>query len=176
MKGLFWGFVLVSLNYNLTLPTGGMLNLLPPWVGFIILFIKAGKLEEESYLFSKTKPWSVILGVYSLILWVTAALNIQTGIIGWIFSMASIAAQVYMLWLFIVAIRDVERNRDRDLGCKRLRRGWVAVLICSVIAGLSSLIPAIAPPALMANTIAIVVFMVIFYQTCDAYRIMTIAD
>ena len=176
MKGLFWGFILVYLNCNLPLPTGGILNVLPPWAGFILLFIMAGRLAQESHLFLKTRPWSIVLAVYGLVLWVVAILKIDMGIIGWVLAMASIAAQVYLLWLFICAIRDVERNRDGDLGCKRLRSCWVAILITSVIEAVSSLIPPLIGPAAMANMIAILVFLVMFHGTCGQYRILTIAD
>ena len=99
MKGLFWGFILVYLNCNLPLPTGGILNVLPPWVGFLVLFIAAGRLQEESLLFLKTRPWSVGLGVYGLILWVVAIFQIDMGVAGWGLAMISIRRRIRLKYL-----------------------------------------------------------------------------
>ena len=41
MKKVFWGFFFVYLNFNLTL-NGHALNLLPDFVGYILLFQAAG--------------------------------------------------------------------------------------------------------------------------------------
>lgn len=178
MKGLFWGLILVYLNCNIGLPNGGALNLLPPWIGFWLLFRGAERLaQKESPLFEKTRVWSMVLGIYSLLMWLMTLLGVAPGgLIGWVLSMAVVVLQLYLLWLFIVAIDDVEQRRKVDLGCMRLRKGWVAMAICSVVVCLAFQIPAIGILALVANTIALVVFLVLLYQTGTAYGLVTMTD
>lgn len=69
MKKVFWGFFFIYLNFNLTL-NGFTLNLLPDFVGYLLLYQAAGTLAGESGRFPKLRPFSVAMAVY-------------TGICGW---------------------------------------------------------------------------------------------
>ena len=178
MKRPLWGLILVYLNCNIGLPNGGALNLLPPWIGFWLLFRGAGRLaQKESPLFEKTRVWSIVLGIYSLAMWLMTLLGAAPGgLVGWVLSMAVIVVQLYLLWLFLVAIDDMEQRRKVDLGGKRLRKGWVAMAICSVAVCLTFQFSIIAVPVLLANIIATVVYLVFFFQTSTAYGLMTMTD
>ena len=47
MKGIFWGFFLIFINFYVTI-NGHTLNLLPTFAGYILLYRAAGELLGES--------------------------------------------------------------------------------------------------------------------------------
>ncbi len=55
MKGIFWGFFLIFINFYVTI-NGHTLNLLPTFAGYILLYRAAGELLGESGRFGKLRP------------------------------------------------------------------------------------------------------------------------
>ena len=52
------------------------LQLLPDWVGFILLYAACNELESESDMFQKPRPFCLGLAVYTGILWLLDLLGI----------------------------------------------------------------------------------------------------
>ena len=65
----FWGFFFIYLNFNLSI-NAHTLNVLPEFVGYFLLLQGLRELEEESGVFSDTRPFVVGMTVYTAILWV----------------------------------------------------------------------------------------------------------
>ena len=71
MRKLFWGFFFIYLNFNLNLNQYS-LNILPNFVGYILLLQGMKQLEEESRFFRRARPFAVGMAVYEAILWIGA--------------------------------------------------------------------------------------------------------
>ena len=69
MKKLFWGFFFIYLNFNLNFNQHS-LNVLPDFVGYILLLQGARILEDESEFFSRARPFATGMTIYSAILWI----------------------------------------------------------------------------------------------------------
>ena len=75
MKGIFWGFFLIFINFYVTI-NGHTLNLLPTFAGYILLYRAAGELLGESGRFGKLRPFAVAVAIYTGILWVGDLLGV----------------------------------------------------------------------------------------------------
>ena len=60
MGKFFWGFFFIYLNFNLSI-NAHTLNVLPEFVGYFLLLQGLRELEEESGVFSDTRPF---VGLY----------------------------------------------------------------------------------------------------------------
>ena len=81
MKGIFWGFFLIFINFYVTI-NGHTLNLLPTFAGYILLYRAAGELLGESGRFGKLRPFAVAVAIYTGILWVEMETHYGTDLNG----------------------------------------------------------------------------------------------
>lgn len=99
MSSIFWGFFLVFVNFNLTL-NGHVLNLLPPFAGYLLVMKGCRELEEESGLFASIRPFALGMAVYTGILWLGDLLAV-TGQGSWLtvlLGLAALAVSLYVSW------------------------------------------------------------------------------
>ena len=95
MNKLFWGFFFIFLNFSLNF-NGASLQLLPDWLGFILLYLACGELLGESEMFQKPRPFCVGLAIYTGILWLLDLLGIgaDLGIFSWILALAALGLAI----------------------------------------------------------------------------------
>ena len=109
MKGIFWGFFLIFINFYVTI-NGHTLNLLPTFAGYILLYRAAGELLGESGRFGKLRPFAVAVAIYTGILWVGDLLGV-TGAnwLSTLLELAALAVALYISWSVIQAILEMEK-------------------------------------------------------------------
>ena len=110
MKGIFWGFFLIFINFYVTI-NGHTLNLLPTFAGYILLYRAAGELLGESGRFGKLRPFAVAVAIYTGILWVGDLLGV-TGAnwLSTLLELAALAVALYISWSVIQAILEMETH------------------------------------------------------------------
>lgn len=64
LSKIFWAYILLALNFNL-----GSLNVLPDWVGYVLLWQALGLLGEELRNLSLLKPFCMALGWWEGAVW-----------------------------------------------------------------------------------------------------------
>ena len=174
MNKLFWGFFFLFLNFSVNMDVSS-LQLLPDWVGFILLYAACNELESESDMFQKPRPFCVGLSIYSAILWVLdfAGFDTAAGVLSWILSIAFSVLTLYVGYLVIEAFRNVEMRRNYDLCSVHLRKVWL-VLAVTTAAGyvLLLLLPTLALVCAIAAGIAGIVFLVAVHGTRKAWHNM----
>ena len=133
MKKIFWGFFFVYLNFNLTI-NGFGLNLIPDFVGYILLYQAAGTLAGESGQFRKLQPISVAMAIYTGILWVGELLGITGETwLDMLLDTVALGVSLYISWNVIQAILEIEENRGADLNGRAVRRDWLVLVIAQVV-------------------------------------------
>ena len=173
MNKLFWGFFLLFLNFHLSF-NANTLQLLPDWLGFILLYLACAELRSESELFGKPQPFCIGLAIYDATFWLLdfLAINVQLGILGWALRLAALCLRLYVTLLVVKAIANMEMRRNADLGSAWLRRVWTVLAAASIAACLLTLIPALAILGAITAGIAGIVFLVAVHKTRKAYRQM----
>lgn len=125
MKKIFWGFLLIFLNLNLTFNQHS-LNLLPDFAGYIMLLRGAGELERDSEFFRDVRPFAVGMAVYTAILWTGALLGI-TSADSWLTLLLDLIAAVvslYIAWVLIQGVLELETRREAILNGGTLYKLW----------------------------------------------------
>ena len=150
MSKLFWGFFLIFINFNLTFNEVYALNLLPPFVGYLLLLSGTKELAEESSLFEGARPFILGMTVYTAILWVGNLLGMGSGWLGSLLELISTVVALYVEWAIIQAIRDVEARRGAELNGAAMMTIWRRMLILQIIAQLSALLASISTIGLLA--------------------------
>ena len=135
MKAIFWSFFFIFVNFNLAL-NSHVLNLIPSFVGYLLLYRAAGDLLDENRRFELLRPFAVGMAVYTGILWAGDLLGV-TGGGSWmdtILSLAATAVSLFVSWNVVQAIREMETARNADLNGASVRTAWF-VLLAAQIAG-----------------------------------------
>ena len=173
MNKLFWGFFFLFLNFNLNF-NGASLQLLPDWVGFILLYAACSALESESELFQQPRPFCVGLAVYTGILWLMDLLGIgaNLGILSWVLGLTATCLNLYVSMLIIDAITNMEMRRNYDLCSAYLRRVWKVVAVATIAANVLLIVPVVAVVCALVAAVAGIVFLVAVHKTRKAYHHM----
>ncbi len=173
MDKLFWGFFLIYLDFNLNFGAS-TLHLLPEWLGFVLLYLGCGELLGESELFQRPQPFCAGLAVYSAIVWLADLMGFGAGlsVLWWVLALVSGALTLYVGYLVINALANVEMRRNYDLCTAHLRKVWTVMAVTTVAAYLLMIVPAIALVCLIAAAVAGIVFLVAVHGTRKAWRNM----
>lgn len=143
MKKLFWGWLLILLDFNLQTKSNGVvthsLNVLPDFVGWLLVLSALGLLAAESGLFAPLRPFAMGMAVYTGVLWGAAVVGLDVSG-NWILGTISTVVELYVAWALVVAIRDVEERRRADLNSGSLNRAWVLMLLAGLAGVLTTLL------------------------------------
>ena len=179
MKKLFWGFFFIYLNFNLNLNQYS-LNILPDFVGYILLLQGMKQLEEESHFFRSGQPFAVGMTVYEAILWVGALLGVSAnGWVGTILDLIALVASFYVSWLLIQGVLEMEHRSGHDLLGAQLYSRWKLLLVLQVIGKLLgvmanlanlSMLFTVASVIVIVSLIAIILYLLCWKRTADAYE------
>ena len=133
MSSIFWGFFLVLVNFNLTV-NGHVLNLLPPFAGYLLVMRGCRELEGESDLFAPIRPFAMGMSVYTGILWLgdLLALTGQGSWLSVLLGLASMAVSLYVAWAVVGAIRDMEVRRNTELNSGSLKTAWTVLAVAEI--------------------------------------------
>ena len=173
MDKLFWGFFFLFLNFSLNMD-GASLQLLPDWLGFILLYLACGELLQESEMFRKPQPFCIGLAIYTGILWLLDLMGIgaNLGIVSWILSLAATCLNLYVSMLIIDALSNVEMRRNYDLCVAHLRKVWKVLAVATVAANVLLIGPVIALVCVLVAAVTGIIFLVAVHGTRKAWRNM----
>ena len=150
MSKLFWGFFLIFINFSLTFNEIYAFNLLPAFVGYLLLLSGTKELAKESSLFEGVRPFLLGMTVYTALLWVGNLLWMGSGWLGSLLELISTVVALYVEWVIIQAIQDVEALRSVELNSTAMMAVWRRMLILQIIAQLSALLASISTIGLLA--------------------------
>ena len=172
MKGIFWGFFLIFINFYVTI-NGHTLNLLPTFAGYILLYRAAGELLGESGRFGKLRPFAVAVAIYTGILWVGDLLGV-TGAnwLSTLLELAALAVALYISWSVIQAILEMETHYGTDLNGTSARTAWFVLLAAQIAGTLGGLLlDALALMALIALLVGIIWFLAALWKCAGLYDV-----
>ena len=172
MNKVFYGFLFIFLDINLRF-NAHSLNLLPDWVGYLLLIYGFNELRVQSDCFVKAKPLSVAMAIYTGVLWLLDifAVNVEYGgFIGWAVALVPVIVSFYISYLVVRGIGDIEANRAIDLQYERLMKVWMIHAAATIATYILILIPPLAIISLIVSFVSALVFLVFFNGTRKAYN------
>ena len=157
------------------------LNVLPDFVGYILLMKGIDLLKEESPFFEKARPFSVGMAVYTAVLWVGALLGVtgEAGLITKILNLLASAVGLYISWLLIQGAAEIEEVHSVDLNRERLLTLWKALVAVQVIMDVLqlmqshanvSVLAAFSVLLIVAELIVIVMYLIAWKKTADIWE------
>lgn len=139
MSKIFWGYFFVFINFHLNM-NGHSVNILPPFIGYILLVQGMRLMERESEMFRHIRPFAAGMAVYSGIVWVGALLGVTSdNWLGSLLALISSLVSLYISWAFIQAVRDVEFRREADLNGASMQKIWYAMTAVALLSDFLSL-------------------------------------
>lgn len=171
MNKLFFGFLLVFINFYLNV-NGHSLNIFPEWAGYCLIYSGLNDLLGEGEHFPLAKPWCLGMAVYTAIVWAIDLIfgSAKLGIIGSLLSLVATLISLYVSYLILMGIADIEHNRGVDLGQEKLMKIWKIFVICILISSILLFMPALAVIAALVAVVAVIIFLIRFNNTRKAYN------
>lgn len=154
MKKLFWGFFFVFFNFHLSI-NQYTLQLLPDFVGYLLLSQGAKELETENRYFKNIQPFTVGMAVYAAILWAGELLGLGgsgmshqtlTGIL----ALISTAVALYISWVLVQGVLEMESRRAADLNGGTLYQWWKGLAVLRIVGWLLGRMASLTNAAAMA--------------------------
>ncbi len=118
------------------------IDLLPNFLGFILIAAGLSKLADESPYFSKAIPWSVSMIVLSILPHVPILFGIPLeGFVSVLVEWVGIAITLYMSYNIVAGVGDLEENKDLNLGYENLNFAWKIHALLTIICALLYYVP-----------------------------------
>lgn len=172
MKKLFWGFFFLFINFNLSV-NQHTLNVLPPFVGYILLWQGMRQLEGESEVFRGPQPFAVGMAIYTGILWLGDLLGIGSSG-NWLealLGLIAMAVSLYVSWAVVQAVRDMEARRGTNLNGAAMQLAWTVMAVAQVVSYvLSLLLPLLALVGVVVALVGIILLLVAFWRGKKLYE------
>ena len=163
---------LIFLFFNFTLFFGIIeFNILPDFVGYILLYFGAKELGKRSIKFNNVALIAAISFFISVILSFIAYLS--TGISDNVFELLSILTTcivILLLYLFVRGIKDLEKIDDNNYGSKFLFISWMLLTAFALISYLILLLPDLTSILAIVNICSHILFISSFYRSTKMYN------
>lgn len=170
MRNIFIGFLLVLLDFNLNLNQCSV-DLLPDFVGYIILVNGFHELEQESSYFIKVRPYSIGMAVYTGILFVLdlfgASLNLSG--LDFILGIIAIVALFYIAYCIVQGVKEMEASHGAFLNGDKLNSLWKWWAIFTAVAYVLMLIPSLSIVCTIISLISAIAFLIAINTSKNLY-------
>jgi len=173
MSNIFWGFLLVFLNFNISFG-GGTLNLLPAFIGYYIIYKGVSELADRSASFTRVLPFLKALIVIRLIGFIFDLLGLNSSItaLGYLATVAFTILDLYVSYTIVQGILELESFYNFDFLGRSLLTVWQVMAICQGLACILIFLPVLAILPIIVSFIAAVIFLVKLYGTKKQWELM----
>ncbi len=134
---IFIGLVFIILNFNLNF-NEVTIGLIPNFVGYILIIKGIKEVQNFEEYFKKAIPVSVIMAVYSFVVWVMNILAVETSEV--VMLMVGIFTSIlalYVKWVIIKGIALIEDKEKYDLYSDKLKILWFIMVVVDLFFYLS---------------------------------------
>ena len=170
MKYILIGFLLIFLDFNINL-TSSTLELIPDFIGDIVMVNGLTEMARENYQFIKVKPYAIGMAVYTGILYFLdfAGITGSFGVFGYILVIATIVVSLYISYGIVMGVQEMELKYHTFLNGENLKSMWYFLAACSASAFFAMVIPTLAAVFLILGLIAAISFLVAFNKSKNLY-------
>lgn len=129
----FFGYLFVFLDYNITVGTASI-NLIPDFVGFILLFIASRLYASKSRHFFAVGIVSLILGAWGLVSFGLGLFSISLpSIVQTISGVIAMLGALYLTYAFTEGVKEYEAGFSKPIGAAQLSSAWVLLCMGNLI-------------------------------------------
>lgn len=168
MNNIFIGFIFILFDFTLSF-NENTLSLLPAFVGYWFLGKGLVELQDRSESITKAIPFAKFMIVFSAITWLINLFAIPLGFVGIAIGFVETVLSIYVSYLVVVGIKEVEEYHQADLQADKLKQAWLISTICRLCVGLLIWVPFLILVAIVATFIIHIYFMMLLNNTKKAY-------
>ena len=178
MKLIFWGLLLDFLDFNLTL-NGFSIDILPDFVGWLLVLFGARRMREENERFARMQPAAgVLFAVYllSFLLQPFGPVDLDDSLLAVALALAVdlvfFVLYAYVLWQLVRAMQEMEERYGRAFGAHSMRTAVIVILVGMLLAPRVVRLPfgfALALLLLIGAFAAFLVLLVLLWRAAKAY-------
>lgn len=161
----FIAFLAVFLDFNLPLVAGGMVNLLPDFLGYAIFLVALTRYPEQNLHFHRSSLTAAIAIPFSLaefVLNITAFSLPKAGEL--IFSIVMTLFMLYVSYEFTEGAKALEQERYQKLETDKISAAWIILCLSCLFEYLAIYLPAVALPSYIVHWIAMLWFVIAVFQ------------
>lgn len=171
MKNIFIGLLFVFLDFNLNLGASTV-ELIPDFIGFILMYNGSKELIQESEWFNKIMPFTLGMSIYSGVIYALDLLGLSAGLdlaFSFILGVITLIMTIYINYAIVMGVSDMEIRYDSDFNWKPLYAAWKLLAICQVLIYLLVFIPIFNIIGLLVVLIANIYYLYCFSKTKNLY-------
>lgn len=178
MKKIVIGLLLVLLDLSININfKGGHINLLPDFLGYIIVFLGLSELEKTDGVFENPKGVCIANIVYSAVIFVLEIMDRPySEFAAFALTVVGTILHLLLLYMIIKSVGEVETQREILLNYENLKAIWqlmVAVqilgLILSLLSNITSIFTFLAIIALLGIVVISIAMLVNLNKTRKLY-------
>lgn len=156
---------------------GGNIDIIPSFIGYVLIISGLFSLTKKSKNFSKAIPYAIILAIYFASFFVIdlmaiigiATISINT-IVMYIASLVGFALFVLLLRHIIKGIGDIEINEGCKLGASELYKSFIISVVASIALILLSKVPYLKFVVFIVAVVCLVRVLIYFNRTRIMYN------
>ena len=171
MNELFVGLLLVFLDLNLGFGDH-VFDVLPDFLGYLMMIRGLEILGGESRFFEKAKPLAMGLMIYSAVLYFVDAMavTVYDQFVSFCLGLVAMAADILLSYWIVAAVRDMEKRQCRELEGEKLHSMWFYATVVQCITTFCSWIPLVGQIGAIGAMVMHVCFLAAFYHTKKRYE------
>ncbi len=163
MDSLALGVLFAMLD--IAMPIGGHeIGLLPSPLGYYLIFQGCVKMADYSRYFGKIRMPAIVMCVITGLIYVAKLFGFSGGF-GFVFSLLSLAGNIYVTYLLVQSVRDMESFNQCDLNGKMLWYVWLAVIAVRCLSLFLGIVPILSTILMVAEYAVTIVFVLSFYRS-----------
>lgn len=170
MSKIFIGFLFVFLNLSFKLDDTHVINLLPDFIGFMLLYLGTRELREESRRYTTAAPWLLVLTVYGIASWLMKLLGIDGGWVASLLELVAAGVTYYATWLVIKGFEDIENNNSVEIAASGSMRSWRVCAILNIVAVALSWVPVVGVLLLLGMVVVTIMLLASLNKTRKLYE------
>lgn len=160
MSNIFIGYIFVFFHLKIN-----GFDLLPDFIGYILIYRGLCKLTVETAIFEKAKPATIGMGILSFMSLIVGGTINYNSLIWSVINLLATLVSIYILYIINTGIYEIEQTRNIPLNSEKLFEIWkiqsVLSIGCTVLAWIpNTIIAVIAVLLTLAAIIANIVFLV----------------
>ncbi|NLG36645.1 MAG: hypothetical protein GX549_01420 [Clostridiales bacterium] len=171
MNNIWIGFIFIFLDFNLDI-NASRIGLIPDFVGYILMLRGLAEMAQESPRFEQARPYAVGMTIYTAMLYALDLFGFSFaggGYLAYLLGLASTAISLFISYLIVMGVRDIENQTGRSLRSEPLYSAWKVMAVLSAALYILILIPVLGILCLILGFIIYIFFLYSFNQSKNLY-------
>lgn len=173
MKKLFWGFFFIFIYFHLDFDAV-RIGLIPTFVGYLLLLGGISELLTESTRFEKVRIPSVIMAIYTGILYVCDffGLGIEMSVyISIILGLVFCVLSYYISYHIVEGVIEIETQNSYPLDAARLKTAWIVLVVTHAASYVAAYVNlgVVAVAGLLVMLVCLICFLCFFRHSQNCY-------